>query len=242
MRPILWLVLALAVTSCRSAASDSPPEGDLRVLFIGNSLTEVNDLPGLVSTIADSAGGPRVTVEAVDFGGASLEDHWNRTEARDAIERGGWDVVVLQQGPSALPESRVLLLDYAGRFAELIRAAGARPALYMVWPQLYREGDWDAVTECYAAAARSVDGLILPAGEALREARRRRPTLELFQGDGFHPTPTGSYLAALVIYAGLTGRQVTGLVQRTAPASLPAADFAVIEAAATWAIQQHGTP
>ena len=70
----------------------------------------------------------------------------------------------------------------------------------------------------------------------------RKPALELFQGDGFHPTPTGSYLAALVIYAGLTGRDVTGLVERTAPATLPAADFEVIEAAAAWAIQQHGNP
>jgi hypothetical protein len=242
MRPMLWLVFVLAVASCSSAASDSTPGGDLRVLFIGNSLTQVNDLPGLVSDIARLAGGPRITAEAVDFGGASLEDHWNRTEAREAIERGGWDVVVLQQGPSALPASRVLLLDYTGRFAQPIRAVGARPALYMVWPSLDREFDWDAVTESYSAAARSVDGLILPAGEALREAGRRKPTLALLGADGFHPTPTGSYLAALVIYASLTGREVSGLIQRTAPADVPESDFAVLEAAAVWAIQQHGNP
>jgi hypothetical protein len=241
-RPILWLVLALASASCSSAASDPLPDGDLRVLFIGNSLTEANELPQMVAAIARAAGTPRITVEAVDFGGASLEDHWNRGEALGAIERGGWDVVVLQQGPSALPESRVLLVDYTARFADRIRAAGARPALYMVWPPLDRAGDWDAVTKSYAAAARAVDGLIFPAGEALREALRRKPSMDLFEADRFHPTTTGSYLAALVIYAGLAGRPVTGLGQRTAPATLAVSDVAVLEASAEKAIHEHGTP
>jgi hypothetical protein len=227
MRPILWLTLALASASCGSAASDPGPDGDLRVLFIGNSLTEANDLPRMVVSIATAAGTRGVTVEAVDFGGASLEDHRNRGEALAAIDRGGWDVVVLQQGPSALPE---------------IRAAGARPALYMVWPPLDRAGDWDAVTESYTAAARAVDGLLCPAGEALREALRRKPTLDLLQTDRFHPTATGTYLAALVIYAGLTNRSVTGLGRLTAPAALAPSDVEILEAAAEWALHEHGAP
>jgi hypothetical protein len=242
MRRILWLSLVLASASCGSAAPDPGPDGDLRVLFIGNSLTEANDLPGMVSRIADGAGTLAITVEAVDFGGASLEDHWNQGEALAAIDRGGWDAVVLQQGPSALPESRVLLLDYAHRFADRIRAAGARPALYMVWPPLDRAGDWDAVTESYTAAARAVDGLLFPAGEALREALRRKPTLDLLQTDRFHPTATGTYLAGLVIYAGLTERSVTGLGRLTAPAPLAPADVEVLEAAAEWALHEHGAP
>jgi hypothetical protein len=242
MRHMLLFVLLLALASCGSAPSDPPPAGDLRVLFIGNSLTEANDLPHTVAAIASGAGLGSITVEAVDFGGASLEDHWNRGVALDAIERGGWDVVVLQQGPSALPESRVLLVDYTQRFADRIRAVGGRPALYMVWPPLDRVGDWDAVTESYAAAARAVDGLLLPAGEALRESRRRRPTLDLLQADGFHPTETGTYLAALVMCAKLTGRSAIGLAQGTAPASLSRSDVAALEAAAQLALEAHGTP
>jgi hypothetical protein len=242
MRPILWLTLALAFASCGSAASDPPPDGDLRVLFIGNSLTEANDLPRMVANIASGAGMAGVFAEAVNFGGASLEDQWNHGDALAAIARGDWDVVVLQQGPSALPESRSLLLDYTHRFADRIRAAGARPALYMVWPPLDRAGDWDAVTGSYSAAARAVEGLLLPAGEAVHEALRRKPTLDLLQADRFHPTATGTYLAALVIYAGLTERSVVGLGRRTAPATLPASDVAVLEAAAEWAIDEHATP
>jgi hypothetical protein len=242
MRPIIWLVLALAFASCGSGPSDSLPEGNLRVLFIGNSLTEANDLPHMVSTIASGAGSRQIAVEAVNLGGASLTDLWNQGDALAAIARGGWDVVVLQQGPSALPESRVLLVNDSKRFADRIRAVGARPALYMVWPPLSRPGDWDAVTESYATAARAVDGLLFPAGEALREALRRNPALGLFQTDGFHPTATGTYLAALVIYAQLTKQSVAGLSQRAAPAAVSHLDFAVLEAATEQAIQEHGTP
>jgi hypothetical protein len=242
VRPIVCLVFALAFASCGSSPSDSLPDGNLRVLFIGNSLTEANDLPHMVSTIASGAGSRQIAVEAVTLGGASLEDLWNQGDALAAIARGGWDVVVLQQGPSALPESRVLLVNDTQRFADRIRAVGARPALYMVWPPLNRVGDWDAVTESYAAAARAVDGLLFPAGEALREALRRNPAVSLFQSDGFHPTATGTYLAGLVIYGQLTERLVTGLGQRTAPAAISPSDVTVLEAAADQAIQEHGTP
>ncbi|MFL5495287.1 MAG: hypothetical protein ACJ8DC_12960 [Gemmatimonadales bacterium] len=242
MHPIACLVLALAFASCGSGPSDSLPDGDLRVLFIGNSLTEANDLPRMVATIAAGDGSRRIAVEAATLGGASLADLWNQGDALAAIARGGWNVVVLQQGPSALPESQVLLVNDSKRFAERIRAVGARPALYMVWPPLNRAGDWDAVTQSYTVAAGDVDGLLFPAGEALREALRRNPALSLFQTDGFHPTATGSYLAGLVIYAQLTGRPVTGLSQRTPPAGVSSLDFAVLEAAAEQAIKDHGIP
>ena len=104
---------------------------------------------------------------SVAFGGYSLEDHWNRGDALAAIRQGGWDLVVMQQGPSALPESRTHLIEWTARFAAEIRKVGARPALYMVWPPLDRESEWDAVTASYAAAA---------AAAARRALSRRRGT------------------------------------------------------------------
>jgi phospholipase/lecithinase/hemolysin len=62
------------------------------------------------------------------------------------------------------------------------------------------------------------------------------------QTDRFHPTTTGTYLAALVICARLTDDSLTALAQRTAPADLPLSDLAVLEAAADRAIREHGTP
>jgi hypothetical protein len=181
-----------------------------RVLFIGNSLTAANDLPGLVSSLSRAARNPIESV-SVTFGNHSLEDHWNRSEARKAIAEGGWSHVVLQQGPSALPESRVLLRQYARRFDAEIKQVGARTALYMVWPSAMRSGDFDGVVTSYTTAARDVGGLLLPVGEAWRSAWRRDAGLRLYADDGFHPSLVGSYLAALVIHERLAGHSAVEL-------------------------------
>ena len=85
----------------------------------------------------------------------------------------------MQQGPSASVEGRALLIDYSRRFAKLIRKAGARPALYMVWPSTSRPGDFDGVSYSYRRAAKEAQGMIFPAGEAWRAAWRRDKKLAL---------------------------------------------------------------
>jgi len=177
----------------------------IRVLFIGNSLTFANDLPGMVAAMGE-ADGRRVEVASIAAPDFSLEDHWQKGEARRAIARGGWSVVVLQQGPSALPASRALLVEYTKRFAREIRQAGATPALYMVWPSTARRGDFAAVSGSYATAAAAVEGLLMRAGDAWREAWRLDSRLPLYGPDGFHPSALGSQLAAMVIYQQLTGQ------------------------------------
>jgi hypothetical protein len=117
------------------------------ILFVGNSLTYSNDLPSMVCAMARSAG-KQVTCESVAKPDYGLEEHWNDRAAPQAIARG-WDVVVLQQGPSALPESRRLLIDYTRRFDAEIKKAGARTALFMAWPSLARRGDFPGKLPLY---------------------------------------------------------------------------------------------
>jgi len=202
----------------------------------------VNDLPAMVQRLGRSDPGRTVTVASVAFPDFALEDHWNQGDALKAIDAGPWDFVVLQQGPSALPDSRTNLIEWTGRFAEEIRRVGARPAVYMVWPELSRENVWSDVTESYRAAAAAVDGLLLPAGEALRSARAADPALALFGGDGFHPTVTGTYGAALVIYARLADVSPLGLSERAGDTPVPAQAGATLERAAADAIERFGQP
>ena len=70
----------------------------LRILFVGNSLTYINDVPALVVAIG-RANQRILQCEQVTAPDLSLEDHWRLGDARRAIARGGWDIVVLQQGP-----------------------------------------------------------------------------------------------------------------------------------------------
>jgi hypothetical protein len=206
------------------------------VLFIGNSLTDVNNVPAQVLAMA-RAQGLNWEVEAELMGGASLEDQWQRGAAPARIRGGHWDAVVMQQGPSSLPESRANLLEWVGRFDELVREAGGRSALYMVWPELSRFDWFDRVRDSYALAARGVSGWFLPAGEAWRAAWRADASLALYGADGFHPTAAGSYAAALTIFAGLSARSPLGL---PVPATVGPIKGAVLQQAVQEALETYG--
>lgn len=221
-------VLLLAL--CLSASEVPAHQDELRVLFIGNSLTAFNDLPRLVEQLTER-GGRRIRSTAITRNDFSLEDHWDEGDALRAINRGGWAFVVLQQGPSALPASRVQLRASTKKFDEVIRKVGGRTALYMVWPSEARARDFDAVRESYAIAAADVGGVFIPAGEAWRAAWRREPGTALYASDRFHPTAKGSLLAALVIAQALTGREVM-------PAP-PGADGPLLRDAAAEAVSRH---
>jgi hypothetical protein len=178
------------------------PAEPLRVLFVGNSLTETNDLPAEVASLAEAAG-RRLETGAVVSSGYSLEDHWTSGDAPKEILSGEWDVVVLQQGPSALPESQAHLKLWAQRFAALARRGGARPGLLTVWPESYRRSALRAVIASYRNAARAAGAELFPAGDAWRRGLACDRGLALYGSDGLHPSRLGTYLAALVVYGRL---------------------------------------
>ena len=208
------LLLGPMLAACQEE-SMAPAAGERGVLFIGNSLTYVNDLPGILARLLEIGGAAGFHVASIAEPNYGLPDHWANGEARARIADGGWEVVVMQQGPSAT-EGRPYLLEYADLFAGEIRAIGADPALYMVWPSLQRSFDFDGVLDSYRTAAEQVDGFFYPAGEAWRIAWVADPDLALYGSDGFHPSLLGSYLAALVIY-----EQLSGFDARELPASVP---------------------
>lgn len=210
---LVWLLLCLSIGGC-AASSVQPEAGDtLRVLFVGNSLTYVNDLPGVVAAFGAANGTPIVT-RSVAYGNHSLEDHWARGDARDALASGEWDVVVMQQGPSSLPENQENLKQWVGTFADEARAHGTASAVYQVWPSAGRSAAFPAVVSGYAEAAEAAGAALLPAGAAWQAAWAHQPDLELYGNDGFHPSATGTYLAALVVYGGLTGAPLGDLPAR----------------------------
>jgi hypothetical protein len=205
MRALTAALLLAAACASTTEAPDTLPPDRLRVLFLGNSLTFANDLPALLRRLGAVDG---ITIETRDESrpNYALEDHWNRQASRDALADGRWDVVVMQQGPSSLATSRAQLVQWARTWADAIRAAGGRPALYMVWPDTTRFAFFDDVALSYRTAAESSGSALYPAGEAWQAAWARDPRLPLYGSDGFHPSVAGTYLAALVIYRGMTGR------------------------------------
>ncbi len=229
-RPWIGLASALLVTACLGQPTDTQFEFDedasISVLFIGNSLTYSNDLPGVLAALIEAAGHGPAQIESFASPNYGLEDHWALGDAREAIGVGPWDMVVLQQGPSAT-EGRPSLLEYSEIFADEAADVGARTALYMVWPSSDRDFDFDGVAESYTLAAERVNGLLFPVGEAWRLAWQRDPDLALYGPDGFHPTESATYLAALVMFEQIADRSPVGL-----PAEIQLASGSVLSVAA----------
>ena len=226
---ILLLILLLAFTVF--PASSDPAETAL--LLIGNSLTYWNDLPKMIESMINSDGQRKIGVTAVAFPNFSLEDHWNQGDALQTIRKKRWTFVILQQGPSASTEGRETLIDYTLKFSEPIRASGAKPALYSVWPSRMRSKDMVQSIESYRIAAERSSAILLPVGEAWRVAWELDPALELYGPDGLHPSKTGSYLASLVICQRLFGgacRQASRKLEGDR------STFSILERAATKAL------
>ncbi len=98
-----------------------PESGSVTVLFIGNSLTFYNDLPGMLEKPV-AANGKKVYVGKALAGGASLEDHCNSESTISKIYAYDWDYVVLQ-GSSyhiAFASQHYLILPYIERLDSMI--------------------------------------------------------------------------------------------------------------------------
>ncbi len=231
-------------TTTTDASNDAPTTPPLHVLFIGNSYTYVNDLPHTLARIAETSGqGPAITTDSVVVGGATLGDHYLGTNARPAIARGGWTHVILQ-GQSVEPiATPPTFQQYAGLFAIDAKDAGAMPTFYETWAR--KAGDpvymetWsggtpsamqDGLLMAYGKAATDSNGVLVKVGEAWRAVLAQAPSIVLFQSDGSHPTPQGTWLAACVFYVRLTGSAVP--LQSEVLAGVTAAEAAVLRDAA----------
>jgi hypothetical protein len=209
-------ILAVSLLGCAvtTAAIEPLPSGGQHVLFIGNSLTYTNDLPGTVAALANQVG-DTIRVRSVALPNLALIDHVNgSSNAVDVIRSQRWSVVVLQQGPSTLALNRDTLILATQKFDPYIKASGARSAQFMTWPASDRPDDFARVLESSQLAARAVSGSLLPAGQAWVAAWAADPQLALYGADGYHPSALGTYLAALVIYEGITGHDARLLPAR----------------------------
>lgn len=234
----------------------------LRVLFIGNSYTFCNNLPGLVEGLGEAAGA-RIHTRMVTVAGSTLREHWERGEAVAAIREGTWDWVVLQEqsslgaplmvdGVPRIAEER-RFRRAARKFAAEVLKTGARLMFFLTWSARDAPEEQQHLGHAYMTAARELGGAVAPAGLAWEAVRTEHPELDLYTADGAHPARAGSYLAACTVFAALTGRSPQGLPGTIAGApvvrgragdgrvtlvSLPETDAAVLQAAA-WRVHRR---
>lgn len=188
----------------------------LRVLFLGNSLTYVNDLPEVVRALGAATPGAAVDVDSVTMGGATLLSLWSGTPAQDRLAHGGFGAAVLQGQSSETLTDPTGFAAGAMLFGGAARDVGARPVWFATWsfgpevPEtvtLGAPGDTTRRIEHEYELAASVNGgVVARVGAAWQLAEVEVPGVVLHGPDNLHPSAEGTLLAACVILETLTGQ------------------------------------
>ena len=208
----------------------------MRALFIGNSFTARNNVPGLIASLAESRG-KTLDHKLISAGGASLRMHWNKGAAQREMEGTRYDWVVLQEQSTLPVKNAVRMKENVRLFDEAIRASGARMALYLTWARTSAPASQAAITDAYTSIGAELGATVVPAGVAWEKvlAMPRHPVLH--DKDGSHPTLAGSYLAACVFLAVLFGENPVGIESELK--GLSAADVKLLQQAA-WDVARPG--
>lgn len=180
-----------------------------RVLFIGNSFTARNDLPGLIAQLA-AARGKDLEHRLISAGGASLRMHWNAGDALIAIQEGHYDHVVLQEQSTLPVKNAGRMRDNVHLFDAAIKSAGAKTVLYMTWARQHAPESQQAITDAYTGIGRELGATVVPVGLVWQRFLRKHDRPALHDRDQSHPTPAGSYLAACTFFAVWFGESPAG--------------------------------
>jgi hypothetical protein len=212
---VILACISIAIVRVEGITEKTQEKSQLHILFIGNSYTYVNNLPGWVRQLSIEAGEtPSLETEMVAIGGASLQRHWKMGEALKQIQSQQWDYVVLQE-QSTLPLTDPATMNrYARLFDRAIKRAKAQTLFYLTWTKQDRPETQERVANSYLKIAQKLNAKIAPVGPAWQQVQLKNPQLNLYYRDGSHPSPIGSYIAACVFYSILSDRTPIGLSPR----------------------------
>lgn len=200
------MALALFVAANSEAAT-------VTVLFVGNSLTERNDLPNTFKQFAATSSlRPDVEVHSITPGGAFLYDHWKRGDVVTELRKLRPNFLVLQgqsiepvSAPQSFAHSAALLKAEADRAgtATILFSTWARPAGDPYYNDPSSGGSpaqmQMRLNSAYAQVSHSISATLAPVGVAFEHAQREAPQIQLTDGTQ-HPTAAGTYLAAAVLF------------------------------------------
>jgi len=181
----------------------------MKVLFIGNSHTFCNGLPFQVRELLRQTRPDSETVMCAT-GGMTLGWHSQQPETQMAIQFYEWDYIVLQEKTHPFDGYDVLLNDCMSLLPYL-QKTGAQILLYMTWAEKRFPANQAILDKAFTAVAKELRATLVPVSKAWQQLLRSAPEIELYDMDGEHANPTGSYLAACVFYSILEKHSPVGL-------------------------------
>jgi hypothetical protein len=228
MRSLRFALLLAALLACSCTAASAAGEKPLQVLFVGNSLTYVGNLPAVFTALA-ADNGHAARADMLVKGGATLTGWLDSDAVPKALQARHYDYVVLQErgndfacgfGPQVCRDARHALHALAG----IVRHAGARPILMGTY-QVGRDAS-QALVAAESKAARTEGMPYIDVSTRLNEGRERVPYDDWFAQAG-HPGHALVLLEAVLLYQQLYGAPppTEALIVR-APMFVPGSRFA----------------
>lgn len=220
--PVCGLVLFFSVLGVpMKAAADEA----IRILFVGNSLTYRNDMPGMFYELAEE-GGHEIYIESLCIGGCSLEKWSNRNTKPGSsfykkLNEQNWDYVVLQDQSTRALNKPSSFKKAVKKLSKLIHENGAEVVLNMTWAHESGAGIYTKkrgltqkkfqkkVYELYTEAGEKNDALVANTGVAFWRCRNNKE-IDLYK-DVRHPSVEGSYLSACTLYATIFQEDIPAL-------------------------------
>jgi PKD repeat protein len=249
----LVLITTIVISSMLSAQSTK------KALFFGNSYTDFNDLPVMVSKLASSLG-DSLLAERSTAGGQRLKGHASDPGLMNSLLRNDWDFIVFQE-QSQLPSFPIQqvqqdVFPYAKQLCDTLKLLPfcTQPIFFMTWgrengdqrncqfypPLCTYEGMQLELRKNYLKMGQDNDAWVSPVGMVWREVRKRWPGIQLYTPDESHPSIQGSYVAACAFYAIMFGKSpvgapyVSSLSKADADSIQLAAEQIVFDSLKTW--------
>jgi hypothetical protein len=215
------------------------PLESVRILLVGNSYTYYNDHM-LANTLKALAADARynVTVDEISYGSSRLQYYYDgqySDEFKALLDANTYQYIVLQEHSTYPVSSKTNFVNSVTALNALLteKQSSAEVVMYMTWARRI-DNSWladnnmtakemeDKLYDAYSAAATAIGARLAPVGRAFGLLREN--PIEMYAEDATHPSPAGSYLAALMLYASIFG-------ENPAAASYTPAGVALTEAA-----------
>jgi hypothetical protein len=195
------VLCALLLLACGCATGAGGPHDAVRVLFVGNSLTYVGNLPAVLQAQAQ-ADGRDLSTQMLVQGGATLDDRVRDGAVAELLQHGRFDYVVLQErGGDALcfqPGTCEASERAHLALGALAHAHGAVPIVLGTYQTL--PGASAALVDAERDLATRIAARFVPVSEVFRCARAAAPGLDWYAADGMHPGHDLTLLMATRLY------------------------------------------
>jgi hypothetical protein len=181
----------------------------MKILFIGNSHTYMNDMPELTRQMIENATGKPCEVTMLAYSGRSIKWHYEEYfPIRFALLHGGYDYCVMQEQAHPLPDIEDTF-TFAPKIIELCKKTDTTPVIFETWAEKRMPEHQAEMNRRYHKLASEQGALLAPIGEvwaAVLSELKDQPDVDLYFRDGEHASYVGDYLIAMVITRTITGK------------------------------------